>query len=92
MMFWHVRPAKTQISGRICAVWSEPSLSAGGYFSSLDIQNAPIEDDDQTAHSSSLIIIFTRCMSEDTFSDVTVHWPARELRRSLYIALDFNIC
>ena len=23
-------------------------------FSSLDIQNAPIEDDDQTAHSSSL--------------------------------------
>ena len=35
------RPWKTQISLRICTVWSESSLSAWRNFASLGIQNTP---------------------------------------------------
>ena len=43
----HVRPAKTQISLRIRAVWSESSLSAWGRFGSLSTHNVSCEDFDQ---------------------------------------------
>ena len=57
--FWHVRRTKTQICLRIRSVWSEPSLSAWRNFAVMAIQNAHRKDSDQTAHSRSLIWIFT---------------------------------
>ena len=48
-----MRPRKTQISQRICAVWSESSMSAWRNFASLAIQNAASEDSDQTARMQS---------------------------------------
>ena len=56
--FWHVRPTKTQISLRICAVWSGSLLAACWNSESLSIQNAPSEDYDQTARMRRLIWIF----------------------------------
>ena len=68
-----MRPAKTQISLRIRAVWSESSLSAWkkkkkkknykkkkkkNNLASLAIENAPSEDSDQTARMRRLIWIF----------------------------------
>ena len=59
--FWNVRPAKIHISLRICAVWSESSLSAWWHFASSAIQNAPSEHSDQTARMRRLIWIFVGC-------------------------------
>ena len=53
-----MRPSKTQISLRICAVWSKSSLSAWRNIASLAIQDAPSEDSDQTARMRRLIWIF----------------------------------
>ena len=52
-----MRPTKTQIRLRMCVIWSESSLSAWRNFASLTIQNAPIEDSDQTARMRRLIWI-----------------------------------
>ena len=64
-----VRPTKTQISLRVCAVWSESSLSAWRNFASLAIQNAPSEESDQTARMRRLIWIFAgRTSPKERFS------------------------
>ena len=44
--FWHVLPAKTQISLRIRAVWSASSLSARRNLGPLYIQRVPRKDSD----------------------------------------------
>ena len=56
--FWHVRPAKIQISLRIRAVWSESSL--GTFWKAMDAKclRADNEDSDQTALMRKLIWIF----------------------------------
>ena len=54
----HVRPAKTQTSLRVRAVWSESSLSAWRLFWSLATGRVPCEDSDQTARMRRLIWIF----------------------------------
>ena len=60
--FWPVRPGPTkiQIGPRICAVWSEFSLSAWRKSVSLAIQNMPSDDSDRTGMDR-LIWIFTDC-------------------------------
>ena len=54
----HVRPAKTHISLRIRAGWSEPPLFAWGRFGSLATHRVLCEDTDQTARMRSLICDF----------------------------------
>ena len=46
-MWRNVRQTKTQISLRICAVWSESSFGAWRNFASLVIQSMPSEDSEQ---------------------------------------------
>ena len=53
-----MRPAKTQISLRIRAVWLESLLSAWRKFASLAIQKCARKDSDQTARMRRLIWIF----------------------------------
>ena len=53
-----MRPKKTQISLRICTVWSESSLSVWWNFAALATQIAPDDDSDQTARMRRLIGIF----------------------------------
>ena len=48
-------PEKIQTSLRICAVWSESSLSAWPFLVSLAIHSVPSEDSNQTARMRSLI-------------------------------------
>ena len=55
----HVRPAKTQISLRIRAVWSESSLSVWRRIGSLANHRVPWEDSDQPARTRRLIWVFT---------------------------------
>ena len=57
----HVRPTKTQISRRIRAVWSEPSLSAWWNVASLAMENAPSEDFEQMVRMRRLIWIYGGC-------------------------------
>ena len=54
----HLRPAKTQISLRIRAVWSEFPLSAWPRFGSLATHRVSCEDSDQTARMRRLIWFF----------------------------------
>ena len=56
--FLHVRPARTQISLRIRAVWSESSLFARRNVASFLPKNAASEDSDQTARMRRLVWIF----------------------------------
>ena len=56
--FERMRPVKTQISLRICAVWSESSLPAWRNVTSYAIRNAPSADSDQTSRMRRLIWIF----------------------------------
>ena len=53
-----MRPAKTQISLRIRAVWSESSLSALRRFAFLATRRVPCENSDQTARMRRLIWVF----------------------------------
>ena len=55
---WHVRPAKTQISLRICPVWSESSLSAWRNIGASATHWAHSEDFDQTGRMPRLIWVF----------------------------------
>ena len=53
-----VRPAKTQISLRICAVWSESSLLACVIFGTQAIQRGINENPCHTAWMYKLILVF----------------------------------
>ena len=57
-IFGHVRPAKIQISLRICAVWSDSSLGAFGIAKYAKFLHADNEDSDQTARMRRLIWVF----------------------------------
>ena len=56
-------PTKTQISLRICTVWSESSFCMMK-LCNLGYLNMPCEDSDQTAQMRSLIWIFAGHTSE----------------------------
>ena len=57
----YVHPAKTQISLRSCAGWSEFSLSTRRRFMSLATHWVPFKDLDQTARMCRLIWDFAWC-------------------------------
>ena len=61
LTLWHVRPMKSQISLRVCAVWSESPLSAWSNVASLAIEIA-LRDD-----SLADLNLRWACMSQDTF-------------------------
>ena len=56
--YWHVRPAKTQISLGICPVWSESSLCAQWVAKDPSFLNADSEDSDKTGRMPRLIWVF----------------------------------
>ena len=64
---WHLRAGKAQISLRIRAVWSEPSLAKWRNFASLAIRNTPSEDSDQTSRMRRLICIFAWRLCPNVF-------------------------
>ena len=74
--FWDMRGTETQISLCIHTVSSESSLSAWRNFAALAIQNAPIEDYDQTARMRRLTWIF----AERTY--LKVHFLTLKLKLS----------
>ena len=56
--FWHVRPAKIQISLRIRAVWSEFSLGAFLIDKDAKLFHVDNENSEQTAPMRRLICVF----------------------------------
>ena len=78
--FWHMRPANSQISLRMLAVWSESSLSAWRNVAFLVIQKAPSEDSGQTARMRRLIWIFAgRTFPKLSFLRVILKWSTNFL-------------
>ena len=67
--FWHVRPMTTQTSLHICAVWSVYVVHMKK-LSILAVQNAAIEDSDQTVLIGRLIWFCWAHVSEGTISDI----------------------
>ena len=72
--FGHVRPAKVQISLRICTVWSESSLDAFWIAKDAKFLHADNSDSDQTARMRSLIWDFVGRMSEGTVLTLRLLW------------------
>ena len=75
-VFGHMRTAKTQISLRICAMWSWPSLSANGiigYYSMFQRGQIPIWD-----YAS--ILILCAC-SKALFRFMQPIWPCNQGHR-----------
>ena len=99
--FGHVRPAKVQISLHIHAVISESSLTAWRNDASLDIQNTPSEESDQTAWMHRLIWVFVGTIVQSTFCHVLAQmfmafcWNKKEIRWNvnyLYHTYEHSSC
>ena len=73
--YWHVRPAKTQISLSIRPVWSESSLCAQWVGKDPSFLHADSEDSDQTGRMPRLIWVF---------AGRTCHFVGFVIRRLIY--------